>query len=397
MEGFVGKFGKHLENFKTTRKLLKKTGSLGAITGPEAAHIPEEEVHLRENISWQRGLTEALLNYSSKVASALETLESAHRDLVGAGLIGAGVDEEMLHDLSRGFAEATKIAKSKAKAVRKPLEERRGNLARWQETVAESDRTAGEFRHYAQKVSVLKKEHEDALRRGRQQMNEKFAACNEQQAVQRNILKHRDAERSATEAHAQSIKALQQAMSTGDVLSNAAQDVLYNTIEAIGRILSTKSIGPVTTPLVVTRADDNRVAEALVHGPIDAAAVPEGGNNGLLDASQPNVCRSLTPGYVRSLLTSPNLMESLCQTYFRRYDANSDGVIDFPEAVALVNDIQASLGVPEPARPAENQIRLLVERYSSAGGSALTNDQFPDWFKFALQASLAKSDANLAA
>jgi len=400
MDSLIGKFGKHMDNFKTTRKLLHNSGS--GVQSVEASDLSEEEGRLRNELEWQTGLTEALASYSKSVAEAFQMLEVAHRRLLDAGIIDTGLDADSVQALARGCAQARRLAVDKANALREPVDQRRAKLAMCREKVKEFDTAWAEFKHYDDKMAVLKQEYQDALNRGRQEKCEKFAAVSEAQAVDRNKAKKREAESVANEARARAEKSLRSVAAAHDTLCNTAQDVFFNTAEAVQRLSSPSAAAPPPAKALEGPKDEGALTSQALASPMLRAppmpqpSAPAASSKEAAEEveDQPSIEQSMTPGYAKSLLSAPNLMSSLCQSYFRKYDANSDGMLDVHEALALVEDLQECLEIPPAARPNEQQVGILIARYGGQEHpNCLSAEQFKEFFTFALQATLAKRSA----
>jgi len=96
----------------------------------------------------------------------------------------------------------------------------------------------------------------------------------------------------------------------------------------------------------------------------------------------------IRPGYVAALLQSPQLLETICKSYFQRYDKNGNGELDPQEALQLSIDLHESLNVL-PGIITEEQIVASMAAFTQGRtGSALSADEFPGWFRFALQQTL---------
>jgi len=392
MDRLLGKFTPQLETFKVGRQLLhRNTG----IPEPDPSELSEEETRLRQGLQWQKTLTASLLESSDAVAKALQSLSGAQSSLFDAGIVEVGVEPDIAQALCQSLREAKQLTAQVAGAVHRPLEAHQQRLAAWLDTVQKSDLATSELKHYEEKLVRLKTDYDEALRKGRASGNEKYAACHELQALESNKRKLGAQQQAARGAKELADKALFEAEAKRAEFGTIAQDVFYGMTEALQKAAKplqgdAKKVPPqVQQPrsMVVDATPSPPTAPVLTLPPDDSK------RSAWASQEQPAAIeRTLTPGYAQSLLTSPNLMRTLCQRYFRRYDANGDGVLELSEAMTLIEDLQDSLGVPAVDRPTEQQVRKLVERYNQdRNDDSLSQDNFAAWFSFSLKATLAKA------
>merc|ERR1712232_130761 len=110
---------------------------------------------------------------------------------------------------------------------------------------------------------------------------------------------------------------------------------------------------------------------------------------------QPSLTRTITPGYATALLSSPQLLAGLCRQYFRKYDANRNGLMEVQELLQLTLELRNSLGVPLVASEAE--VRASMVGYARADIDALGPDEFLGWFSRELSQDLASVKGGMAA
>lgn len=402
MAAFIGKLGKRMDSFKTTRKLMQRQGS--GVRAPGAGDLTEQELSLRDRLSWQATMTEAVAYYSHSVVEAFQLLEAAHRGLLEAGVSDVtGIGTARLEAVVHGCAEGWRMVADQAAVLRRPLAQRRDRVTACREKVKAFDLAWSECKHYEEKMGVLKQEYEDALRKGRQSGCEKYAATTESQAVDRNKAKLKEAEQGVKEARRDAKRSLLEVNQSHDELVGIVRDAVMSSATALRQLdaPSARLMEAVLAPSAPLPAASSAGCGAEVLGEAPSAPAVSPSRSARMsneadsdEESQPPLDRALTPGFAKSLLNSPMLLASLCAKYFRRYDTNRDGMLELSEAVALVDDLQEELGVPFVDRPDETQVKQLLDRHSGpVHPSSLSADQFTDWFAFALQATLDKSAA----
>lgn len=96
----------------------------------------------------------------------------------------------------------------------------------------------------------------------------------------------------------------------------------------------------------------------------------------------PSLERVITPGYVAALMGSPNLLCSLCQQYFQKYDANANGSLECSELIVLAEDLSSSVAVPLDADP--ERMKRSIARFSADGQPSLRLEEFCRWFPMVL-------------
>jgi len=95
----------------------------------------------------------------------------------------------------------------------------------------------------------------------------------------------------------------------------------------------------------------------------------------------------MTPGYVATILSSPNLFGRYCRQTLEQYDANRAGRLEFDEMLTLIRELHASLGL-QPG--AFNEIELAASISMIDRNESLPAHDFPRWFSNILETALAK-------
>ena len=93
---------------------------------------------------------------------------------------------------------------------------------------------------------------------------------------------------------------------------------------------------------------------------------------------KPSLSRTITPGYMAAVMSSPEVLCNLCQQYFRQYDKNQNGFMDCHEAVELAKDLGSTLAVPLGST--EEVLRPSLKRFSEEGRDSLNLEEFCRWF-----------------
>lgn len=93
---------------------------------------------------------------------------------------------------------------------------------------------------------------------------------------------------------------------------------------------------------------------------------------------KPSLDRTITPGYMAAVMSSPEVLCNLCQQYFRQYDKNKNGFMECHEAVELAKDLGSTLAVPLGST--EDVLRPSLKRFSEDGRDALNLEEFCRWF-----------------
>lgn len=96
----------------------------------------------------------------------------------------------------------------------------------------------------------------------------------------------------------------------------------------------------------------------------------------------------ISPGYVTALLGSPKLLDNLCVQFFNKFDRNNNGTLEFEELVTLTRHLHQSLSVPD--EDVEGLVRKALEE---TGSTAMSKEQFPDFFAGILRESLSPKQA----
>lgn len=108
------------------------------------------------------------------------------------------------------------------------------------------------------------------------------------------------------------------------------------------------------------------------------------------EPEEQNEPEPIRPEYVTALLKSPELLKSLCKSYFNKYDRNHNGELEPGEALKLSMELHEGLGMP-PEFTTEQQMIASMSNFSRGRtGTALVADQFPAWFQHALKSTASK-------
>ncbi|CAK9054779.1 unnamed protein product [Durusdinium trenchii] len=93
-------------------------------------------------------------------------------------------------------------------------------------------------------------------------------------------------------------------------------------------------------------------------------------------ASEQQLARqSLTPGYIAALASSPQTVRTLCKQFFKQYDANANGVLEFTEVRKLASDLSITLGISID----ESRLKERLDTANSSGDAALSLDALCSW------------------
>lgn len=92
----------------------------------------------------------------------------------------------------------------------------------------------------------------------------------------------------------------------------------------------------------------------------------------------PSLLRTITPGYMAALMSSPKVLRKLCSQYFTKYDSNSKHILDLNQLARLCEDLQNSLAVPIGLEPEE--LKHSIKAFSESGQCSLNLDEFCRWF-----------------
>lgn len=112
----------------------------------------------------------------------------------------------------------------------------------------------------------------------------------------------------------------------------------------------------------------------------EAQAAPEAASADGLEERSSDL--ALTPGYLKALAASPNLLLNLCRQYFHRYDVNHNGIMEASEVLALARGMSKNVAVPLAV--ADEDLLRSVSSYAADGRSCLSLDEFCDWFPVVL-------------
>lgn len=96
---------------------------------------------------------------------------------------------------------------------------------------------------------------------------------------------------------------------------------------------------------------------------------------------------TITPQYAAALLNSPSLLGALSKYYFRKYDRNSNGILELGEIKVLCDDLHMSLGLSF-SHIDDESIKTSIMPFSQ-GAQALQAKDFPAWFRTVMQNSVS--------
>ncbi|CAK0889896.1 unnamed protein product [Prorocentrum cordatum] len=99
------------------------------------------------------------------------------------------------------------------------------------------------------------------------------------------------------------------------------------------------------------------------------------------EAEEPQTARprrGIAPGYTTALMASPAVLDTLIRCYFRRYDADQSGFLEYSEVLQLTQDIVQVMAVP--FMPEGHHLRPSIVQFSATGRDSLSLDEFRLWF-----------------
>merc|ERR1719174_611948 len=79
-------------------------------------------------------------------------------------------------------------------------------------------------------------------------------------------------------------------------------------------------------------------------------------------------------------------MEQFCGSYFRKHDANGNGVLEWNEVVALTRSLCENLGTIVPG---DDKLRKVFVVFDKNSDQVLSNAEFMGFFRALLKASLS--------
>jgi len=88
--------------------------------------------------------------------------------------------------------------------------------------------------------------------------------------------------------------------------------------------------------------------------------------------------------HVATLLSSPTMFKHACKTQFRKFDKNGDGVLDWPEVVALASELYRSFGLPSLS---ESSLRAVFDANDENRDGVLSENEFTNFFERFLRQS----------
>eukprot|EP00746_Dinoflagellata_sp_MGD_P055645 gnl/MRDRNA2_/MRDRNA2_241957_c0_seq1.p1 gnl/MRDRNA2_/MRDRNA2_241957_c0~~gnl/MRDRNA2_/MRDRNA2_241957_c0_seq1.p1 ORF type:complete len:325 (+),score=72.79 gnl/MRDRNA2_/MRDRNA2_241957_c0_seq1:142-975(+) len=109
-----------------------------------------------------------------------------------------------------------------------------------------------------------------------------------------------------------------------------------------------------------------------------------------VSSEQPSLERSISPGYLKALLSSEALLSDACSKAFQKFDANGNGILELDEVQKLVMDMCKSLGVPAP--PAQTVGSEFLSCTAPGNKRGLRKDAFPPFYRTLLELVKAQCD-----
>eukprot|EP00438_Fugacium_kawagutii_P024050 Skav212913 [mRNA] locus=scaffold374:211604:215072:- [translate_table: standard] len=76
-----------------------------------------------------------------------------------------------------------------------------------------------------------------------------------------------------------------------------------------------------------------------------------------------------------ALMSSPEVLFNLCHQFFKQYDTNANGVLEYAEVERVANDLFLTLGISLD----EERLRERLDTTNQSGEAALTLDAFCCW------------------
>lgn len=113
---------------------------------------------------------------------------------------------------------------------------------------------------------------------------------------------------------------------------------------------------------------------------LDGEITRAGFSSGALSAAVPEPAE-----WARSVLSDPGRRDQVCRSKFQQFDANQNGMLEWPECIALIADLAALLQV---AAPGEARLLPAFRSCSRSGREALQEHEFERFFKGVLRAML---------
>lgn len=89
--------------------------------------------------------------------------------------------------------------------------------------------------------------------------------------------------------------------------------------------------------------------------------------------------------WVKSLLDSPNYRSQVCRSHFQKFDKNRNHVLEWPELLALCEDLCVTLGLEAPA---EAKLKVAFKRCDKTDDETLHEDEFDRFFQGFLKSVL---------
>lgn len=96
---------------------------------------------------------------------------------------------------------------------------------------------------------------------------------------------------------------------------------------------------------------------------------------------------TITPQYAAALLNSPILLRDLCSLYFKKYDTNKSGILEFGEIKNLCHDLHKGLDLSF-SDVDDEAIKTSIRPFSK-GDLALLADDLPAWFTTMMRDSIS--------
>eukprot|EP00931_Biecheleriopsis_adriatica_P090313 TRINITY_DN64316_c0_g1_i1.p1 TRINITY_DN64316_c0_g1~~TRINITY_DN64316_c0_g1_i1.p1 ORF type:complete len:411 (+),score=87.58 TRINITY_DN64316_c0_g1_i1:38-1270(+) len=93
-------------------------------------------------------------------------------------------------------------------------------------------------------------------------------------------------------------------------------------------------------------------------------------------------------GSVMAVLDSPEVFSRLCESNFKKYDANGNGKLELAECMVLARDLHETLGLPMETM--DEWLLLSTKNGYADEQGAIPENAFQDWFATALRSSLAQ-------
>lgn len=99
---------------------------------------------------------------------------------------------------------------------------------------------------------------------------------------------------------------------------------------------------------------------------------------------------TLSPGaWIKNLLTNARCFEQVCETRFREFDSNGNGVLEFPELIAMIANLNRSLGI---GAPVEGNIRVAFDTADKNHDGVLSISEFTPFFRAFLKEAVPAAE-----